>query len=248
MPRIQEVLGRRRDLSTFVVHLARQTGQSARLNLRAIMKEQRIRAITAMGAAASRLTEHSRDWNSQRVVSFTEAPLDELHTFFAEIDEQRRNKFQPYGLAFTKMQARRIGVTPVWYTVTNRAQHWRANHVWKLVDEAKGRGDFLASDIAQIAPFVDVMGYLGPGKRKEFWWEREWRHLGSLRFEYEEIALGLCPEDRIEEFERYMRRLASRRRVPTAETIRWMDPRWGMEKMIAVLAGVPADQHSPFDA
>jgi Putative abortive phage resistance protein AbiGi, antitoxin len=248
VPSIQDVLGRRRDLSTFVVHLTRRTNQSARMNLRAMLKEQRLRAVTAMGAAASRLELNSRAWNSQRVVSFTEAPLDELHSFFTAVDERRRNRFQPYGVAFTKMQARRMGITPVWYTVANRAEHWRVNHVWNLVDAAQAAGDFRDSDIAQLTPFIDLMGYLGPGKRKEFWWEREWRHLGSLRFEYEDVALGLCPEDRIEEFGRYMRLLARRRGDVTAEAIRWIDPRWGLEKIVAVLAGVPADQLSPFDA
>lgn len=243
--KIREMLNRRTDLSTFVVHLTRQVaGNSARQNLRNILSEQRIRAVTAMGAAAETFSSGSPEWNSQRVVSFTESPLEQLHTFFIDFEETRRHRFEPYGLAFTKMQARRKGAVPVWYTDVTWGQTWRIKYVWNLIEREKQAGTFLESDVAQIAPFVETMGYVRTG-RKEFWWEREWRYRGDLYFGYADIALGLCHEDRIDEFETFMAGIA-RRRDPDAALVRFVDPRWGLEEIIGRLAGVGSADLSPF--
>lgn len=242
---VRDMLTRRTDLSTFVVHFTRQTSRPAHLNLRSMLRDRVIRAVTAMGSAASRLERGTAEWRSQRVVSFTESPLEQLHSFFVEFAEERRHKFRPYGLAFTKVQARQLGVLPVWYTDVTRGTDWRVKHVWELIEEQKTAGTLVGSHIAAIAPFVETMG---DGHRKEFWWEREWRHLGSFRFSYDQLALGLCPEERIDEFEAYMRLLAARRDDATAEEVRFVDPRWGLEQIIGTLAGVEPRFLSPFTA
>lgn len=35
------------------------------------------------------------------------------------------------------------------------------------------------ADILHVAPFIEQMGPTTAGGRKEFWWEREWRHVTS---------------------------------------------------------------------
>jgi hypothetical protein len=85
-------------------------------NLRSILSQQRVNAVSAMGAASETFPSGSPEWHSQRVVSFRESPLEQLHTFFIDFDETRRHRFEPYGLAFTKMKVRRKGAVPVWYT------------------------------------------------------------------------------------------------------------------------------------
>lgn len=243
--KIREMLNRRTDLSTFVVHLTSQHGgNSARQNLRLILSQQRIRALTAMGAASEQFEPRSPGWNSQRVASFTESPLEQLHSFFVDFEESRLHRFEPYGLAFTKMQARRSGVLPVWYTDVTWGATWRVKYIWNLVEREKALGTFVGSDIAQIAPFVETMGYVRTG-RKEFWWEREWRHLGDYSFQYRDVGLGLCPETRIDEFERFMNGIAQRR-DPSAATVRFIDPRWGLEEIIGRLAEVSPADLSPF--
>ena len=67
------------------------------------------------------------------------------------------------------------------------------------------------------------------GYRKEFWWEREWRHVGDYYLVHHFI--GLCPEDEIKEF----RALTDDQ--PGWIDIHWIDPRWGLEQIIAHLAG-----------
>lgn len=243
--RIQELLARRSDLSTFVVHLTRQTedGHSPRKNLRSILNGPKIEARTPFGPAATKLlTKSTLDKESQNCVSFSETPLEHLYCLVQEIPK-RRFKLAPYGLAFTKMTARRLGVNPVWYVDITPGHEWLMVPINTLIDRAFERFKrFRKSPVAQIAPFIEQMGS-GPGQsgygyRKEFWWEREWRHRGDFHFSLHDVALGLAPENRIGEFEKFTKTLG--RRVP------FVDPKWGMEKIIAHLAGCKGAL-TPFD-
>jgi len=63
---------------------------------------------TAMG-----MVNKTKD-RSQFAVSFTECPLEHLYTFVAKIRD-RQIELEPYGLAFTKVRARELGLNPVWY-------------------------------------------------------------------------------------------------------------------------------------
>jgi hypothetical protein len=52
------------------------------------------------------------------------------------------------------------------------------------------------SPIAQIAPFIETMGPVGPQgepRRREFWWEREWRYRGHLSFEWRDVVAVFAP-------------------------------------------------------
>jgi hypothetical protein len=74
-----------------------------------------------------------------------------------------------------------------------------------------------------------------PQRQKEFWWEREWRHVGDLDLpnEYRGV-LWLCPEG--EELV-----------GPDGESLEpRIDPRWGLEQIIAHLAGFAVEDVTPF--
>ena len=242
--RINDVLARRGDLSTFVVHLTRRTedGHSPRENLRSILQAGIIEARTAFGPAATNLRAKSEDWQSQRCVSFSETPLEHLYCLVQKIPK-RRFSLSRYGLVFTKMTARRLGINPVWYVDITPGHDWLTKPINSLIEkEIKRLKRFRKSPIAQIAPFVEQMGSgmgrSGYGYRKEFWWEREWRHTGDFHFSLREVALGLAPEPRIEGFEKFTKGLG--RRVP------FIDPKWGLERIIAHLAGCTGAL-TPFD-
>lgn len=249
---IEELIHRRTDLSTFVIHWTREfESKPAPENLISMLKDGKIAARRPMGAAVSKLEEQpdgedrERALASQRVVCFTEAPLEQAWSFVSYI-HGRRVQLQPYGLAFTKRTARRLGVNPVWYVdMTPSGHEWLIKDVWSLVDRAIERGlsTFNQDPIARIAPFVEGMGSWGddPRARKEFWWEREWRHMGDLTFPLEEVAVILCPEADMAVFEEVNGASSpgEARRVPL------VDPCWGLEHIIATLAGVPEDdRHS----
>ncbi len=191
---IEELLHRRSDLSTFVIHWTRQyEGVAARDNLVSVLKSRTIEARNPMGAgvqtlrkleAAGTLSGDSlKDaLDSQRVVCFTEAPLEQAWSFICNISG-RQNQLEPLGLAFRKEDARRMGINPVWYVDMTPGRYWLTHYVENLVRRAADQGKAFADDpISKIAPFIEGMGTWPGLGRKEFWWEREWRHLGDLSF------------------------------------------------------------------
>ena len=63
---------------------------------------------------------------SQRVVCFTETPLEHIHLLTSDIDG-RQIKFEPYGIALTKPIARSSGTNPVWYVDITPGHDWLTN-------------------------------------------------------------------------------------------------------------------------
>jgi hypothetical protein len=131
----------------------------------------------------------------------------------------RAHPLSSYGLAFPRPWARRVGVNPVWYIDILRTGHggedWLTVPLMNLVkqtlrvggetyarpfdldDGAQPEAAGLAlheSPIARPAPFIETMGPLGdPPRRREFWWEREWRHRGDLRFDTRNVVAASGP-------------------------------------------------------
>lgn len=245
---IQELLSRRTDLSTFVVHLTRDShGHSAKYNLKQILKHRKLEARSAWGQAL-KFDLSRTDRKSQKCVSFSETPLAHIKSLLGEIPK-RKIHLSPYGLAFTKMTARTKGVNPIWYIdiTAGSSRDWLSRSVDELIKVAVAKkSGFEESAIAKLCPFIEQMGSGtraadGYGYQKEFWWEREWRHQGDFRFLREEIAFGLAPEESIEELETL---LAKDKR---SRKLRFLDPTWSLERMIAHLCTCPGP-FTPFDA
>lgn len=82
---------------------------------------------------------------------------------------------------------------------------------------------------------------------KEFWWEREWRRRGSIDLTpvWTKI-IWLCPEE-----ERDQVAASIRQQTPAAyqnhEPV-CIDPNWGLEQIIARLAGFPTEDVTLFHA
>jgi hypothetical protein len=240
---IREVLHRRTDLSTFVVHLTRDTeARSARENLESVIRERTLRAGEPKGWATWERFGLGEDaLESQRVVCFTETPLEHTYSMFAEI-AGRSVRFRPYGIAFPKMVARLMGINPVWYIDMSRPpggyREWAlARALNELVEGAAG--DFAAQPVSRIAPFIEGMGDFrngNGGKLREFSWEREWRHLGDLSLDgCWSKTLWLCPEDELEEFAALI-----------GDGAHCIDPAWGLERIIGHLMGMGEDEMTPF--
>jgi hypothetical protein len=108
MWQIEDLLRRRTDLSTFVIHWTRQwdDGQSALENLGSILDEGILLARTPLGAALKPLKrlkgeglaakEYRAALDSQQVVCFTEAPLEQAWSFVCPISG-RRAPLDPLG-------------------------------------------------------------------------------------------------------------------------------------------------------
>lgn len=233
---IGDVLNRRSDLSTFLVHLTRNTpeGTSARENLTAILRDGTLRALSAMGWArdvARTLGPEAEE--TQKVVCFSETPLEQVFSMFADI-EGRDIALQPYGVAFTKMTARRKGVNPVWYVDMTPGRTWvQAKALNQLrADAAADAAAFVGHAGSKLFPFIEPMG-TWPERQREFWWEREWRHTGDMAFDRQEIALVLCPAVEMPEFE-------------TLVPGKCVDPTWSLERIIAQLVKLSPEAVTPF--
>jgi hypothetical protein len=197
---IEGLLHRRTDLSTFLVHLTRDTKKNeARENLLNLLEDRTIRARTALGMAAD-LDDYLKDTvATQRVVCFSETPLEHSWMMVRDI-KGRQQKFKPYGIVFSKSFARRRGCNPVWYLDITIGHDWLTVPVNDLVSDAKAaskgrlgrlKGDLLAEQsIFRLTPFIEQMGNPS-GTRKEFWWEREWRHAGDFTFRPRKVALRI---------------------------------------------------------
>lgn len=241
---IRDVLQRRTDLSTFVVHLTRDTdGASASENLRSIAQERLLRAGSPKGWATWKgFGLDGEALESQRVVCFSETPLEHVNAMFADIDG-RSIHFRPFGVAFPKMVARWMGINPVWYVDLSRPPgEWRD---WPMKEALnalvrEGSTDFANRPMSQLAPFIEGMGGFPDGngglRLREFSWEREWRHLGDLTLEPSwSKALWLCPEAEIDEFS-----------AVVGEGAHCIDPGWGLERIIGHLLGMGEDEMTPF--
>jgi len=107
MPRdVAEILNRRSDLSTFVVHLTKATTDAtAHENLVSILATRTIEARSPMGWKG-RLG--AADMACLKVVCFSETPLEHTYTLFQDI-AGRDIHLSTYGVAFTRDVARRYG-------------------------------------------------------------------------------------------------------------------------------------------
>jgi hypothetical protein len=244
---IQEVLNRRSDLSTFVVHLSREfEGSPAKDNLRKIIAEGSLRAKTARGWA--RYVSDKKRGETQNVVCFTETPLDHIYLQAGPIKD-REFQFQPYGIALTKMQARRRGINPVWYVDESPSgRDWTITSALNELLESAVGVNFQNSPLVHLLPFFEPM-YRRKGRDSEWstyewWWEREWRHVGHFYFNPgTDVAFYLCPESDIQEFNALLEKTKRNVGDPPPPCI---DPAWGLERILAHLLKLPSKDISPF--
>jgi hypothetical protein len=176
---------------------------------------------------------------TQRVVCFSETPLEHVNLMCGEI-EGRTIAMEPYGVALTKLKARKLGINPVWYIDMTPGRDWKLSPTLDHLRDAaveQARADnenFHSYSLAALFPFMEQMG-TWPTSRKEFWWEREWRHVGDAQLPHTAM-IWLCPEADIDE----VNERAGYELTP------WLDPTWGLEEIIAHLAGFPLREVSPF--
>lgn len=245
---IDEILARRTDLSTFLVHLTREKDGSSPVDaLLGILREQRIEARSPLGMAAKALEGAGHDTASQNAVCFTETPLENVNLLTEHIDG-RTCQFAPYGVAISRKQGRREGVNPVWYLDITPGHDWLTNPVNNLVREAVKTGDFDRQDIATLTPLIEQMGTHaaesgeeGTSYKKEFWWEREWRHVGDFRLPNRYIVL--CPSEDICAVEAAVEELDEFERP---QKVSYVDPRWSLEMIIGKLAGLSGSDLGAF--
>ncbi|CAL9362849.1 hypothetical protein SUDANB121_00710 [Nocardiopsis dassonvillei] len=266
---IEELLHRRSDLSTFLVHLSRNNQgkeNDARDNLLSILVSRRISATSFFGVAEDQAKQVPEVAETQRVVCFSETPIEHVWMMCEQIPG-RSVQLKGYGLAITKVYARSRGVNPVWYvdqTPSSNSPTWLTKAFKALVEQAEVRalvekdtsdqsyGELLAeSPVLKLTPFIEPMGTYNVAR--EFWWEREWRHVGDFRFlAPEDIIVAFVPEadqeafrrdltalikDELEDEEPFDWGVGEPLRQDYYEHLVFVDATWSLEHMIASIAG-----------
>jgi len=143
-------------------------------------------------------------------ISFTETPLNEIQSL---IDIKGRNvDLRQYGLVFHKNKLADKGVGPVLY-LNNTNKNNKDELIYKLckilITECDGEHEDVAKE---LFPMISVFGnqitpYGKNGtklKNYDFLWEREWRYpyaKGHLKFDRDDLFIGLCPDNEIDKFE-----------------------------------------------
>jgi len=189
-----------------------------------------------LGSATKRLSDLKANTpdnlDTQKVVCFTETPLEHVRLLTEEI-QGRRFKFGPYGIAITKRSARIWDVNPVWYLDITPGHDWLTKPLQNIIDAVIGAKTFSQSDIAKLTPYIEQMGS-GSGYFKEYWWEREWRHVGNFPLHNMRFIV-ICPEEDYDEVTGSL--------IPKRVFI---DPKWSLEQIIGKLAGFKSEDIDPF--
>jgi len=89
---------------------------------------------------------------------------------------------------------------------------------------------------------------MGPTRltRKEFWWEREWRHVGDFHFFVPSRIVGfLVPEA---DHARFAVDMIAANEIWRRKPRPLLDPSWGLERMIVSLADLDPEHVGPFPA
>jgi hypothetical protein len=161
-----------------------------------------------------------------RVVCFSEIPLDML--------DRLHTRRSLYGLGFRKDFIISKGGAPLWYLDKESAQ---ASIWYAHIRERQAAGLTPDDPFWKLTPFVDNPGnYKGTDRRFE--WEREWRVVGDMSFEIDDVEFLFLPEDEHEAARQFFADAQAENTGP-ASFCPYIDPRWDMEKIQQALKDVP---------
>ena len=193
---IDRVRWRRSDLSFFLVHLTKGEGNVAKRNLTEILTPDEGGVCELKGNPQGLFTKVGVvDQSQLKAVSFTEAPLDQIKHFAQPIKGDPTRKYSEYGLVFDQQYIRQMGGNPCFYVNTYQGIDLK-NAVLDLVD-CQG---FEKRSYSDLLPFFNIFGPSSSGRPSDFYWEREWRVPGHLFFQHEDVFVGLCKSNEVEEF------------------------------------------------
>jgi hypothetical protein len=209
---INEVLYFRSDISPFLVHLTKKKeSKTAKDILTNIINEKQLVANNSFVSDIKYATNTSKMNDDEKrklfgAVCLTETPINEIYCLLGIAKSQVN--LEPYGLVFIKDNLRRKGVSPVLYF--NNEQ----DDKYEMFQALSSLKEKYPKEAAKLFPLISVFGekihnpdlnsHPGTQGTVDFLWEREWRYPtinGDLLFTQEDIFIGLCPHEEIEEFE-----------------------------------------------
>lgn len=162
------------------------------------------------------------DWIKS--VCFSETPLRELKSFYTATQDPKNtvsklNKYQKFGLAFHNELVRSKNGHPIFYFDSRRADIISALNSMVIT-----------GSLSTWKPLLPLFEQYGPKLHSadkseiDFRWEREWRVTGDFKFNLTEVAFGLCPENKISDFQ-----------TLAGKAFPFIDPDWPSEQLQANL-------------
>lgn len=211
-----QVIQKRGDLSQFLIHLTRTgtltlrkdvhphltqdliVNRTARERLKNLLTEKKIKALSPFGYFKYKIPMtypngyvHNKNSNVIRnwlkAACFTETPLDHIYIQTQPI-EGRNLHFESYGLAFKEEFIRQQGGSPVMYFESTNQPVKAALDAMMISQDAL--------KFKTMMPFYEAFGrrIYGQGSDVDFRWEREWRCLDDISFDFSDVAFGICKE------------------------------------------------------
>jgi hypothetical protein len=224
----------RPDHSNFVVHLTREyDGKSPMENLLSILNSKRIEARSAncLFIHTMKELEFSALLKSKfKTVSFTESPIHCIYRLADPLIE-RKIKLAPYGVVFAKsfLEERQAGSVHYVNALhdTGERDHWLkefrrtfgSKNQYAQLD--KSDRDSMIKRYAKI----DVRT-----ESHDFAWEREWRHVGDVEFDYSDVEAIICPH-RLR-LRNLALRVMSKSQFRKFEMLQIIDADWSMDELI----------------
>lgn len=169
------------------------------------------------------------DPQTQMSVCFSEIPPGE----WSRLVERRKSAF---GIGFTKGHIVSCGGGPIWYVRKGSPQDAAMK---KLMKAGKADPD---NSIWRITPMIDAPGKYG-WSTYEYEWEREWRHVGELVFEVQDVAFLFIPEA-LHAAARGFFQNAYEDHIGPAYFCPFLDPLWSRERVEEELAKGPVQPPS----
>lgn len=232
---IKDLLHRRSDMSTFVIHFTRGTELLCEAQIISMLKSLKLIAKKPYGMAKRLGTLTESTSVTQQTVCFTDMPIEHSWMMVRSI-AGRDWHFQPYGLVFSKEYARSKGCHPVWYVDSAGPTPSLADAVLQLIrtyheayEKDSAAYPLESLDILRLAPFMEARGL-----QVDFMWEREWRHRGDFEFESPgNVVAVLAPEDKHVDMRGKILALGTEW---VARDVPILDPSWGTDKIIHTLS------------
>lgn len=246
----------RADLSQFLIHLTKDGSYNeyipidgppvagfkiirksvvAQESFKDILQERQIEARSPLGYFKLKINiyreGHQKVFNNGgfqpdyiKSVCFSEAPLNELSSFYNSVSA-KRNKYKKYGLGFWQENLRAKGCNPIFYIDSRKS---------KLISALNSILEQENSKQISLAPFIETFGPLvipNASGYSDFRWEREWRKNGSLDFKNEDVAFGICPSNKVNDFQTIVEK-----------AFPFIDPDWSKKKLIDHLTYLGANK------
>lgn len=204
------------DMSDYVVHFTRANQHdSVYDNMMSILYNRILRAVNPFGYVRHR----APNTDTQRSICFSEVPLHLLQRLIQE----RGN----YGIGFTKQFLLARGGNPIWFVEHDSDAD---NALQLMVDTVNHSIDPRAHPLWSITPFIDRRM---PNYRFE--WEREWRHVGDMQFNEQDVAFLIVPEHQHRDARSFFDN-ARRDNFGPSYLCPYIDVGWNLERIQETLA------------